>query len=72
MPAAVAIPEDDPIVTKAVLLLLHTPPEGLSLSVVGEEVQILVLPDIAPGAVGAFTVTIEEDVPEQPEPLLSV
>ena len=54
--APVAIPEDEPMVAIAVLLLLHVPPVGASLNVIVDPEQTLLGPEIFPG--NGFTVIV--------------
>jgi hypothetical protein len=49
-------PEDT--VALAVLLLLHEPPDTVSLNVIVAASHTLVAPDIVPAAGAAFTVTL--------------
>ena len=58
------IPDDDPIVATAGLLLLHQPPDVASVSVVLVPVQIFVMPDIDAGGVTTSTVCVARQAPE--------
>jgi hypothetical protein len=59
LPAAIPvnIPEEDPIVATAVLLLLQLPP-GISVKTVVPPTQTLAVPVIGKGAFGTVTVVV--------------
>ncbi len=69
MPAAVTIPDEDPIVAIVVALLLHVPPVGVTFRVVvGEpEIQRFVEPLIALNVGNGLTVIVVVEYPVQPE-----
>ena len=64
VPAAIPVtrPVPEPTIATLVLLLVQTPPEIASLSVIEVLGQILVTPVIAPGA----TLTVKTDPDPQP------